>query len=273
MSLWDDMGLSGKRVLILHHDDLGITLAQNLAYRQLGFPTGSVMVPSGWAMALGSDPMTDLGVHVTLTSEWPAPRLRPLTGGASLVDASGFFWSNLAELWQHADAEEAGREIEAQIDALTRWGVAVTHLDSHMGAVLRPDIAERLVEIARRQALPVIAPENVDDLLMPAAFREPLRAILRHAGMPTLTIVNTYDAPGADRKTWYVDTLSHLEPGVYHLLHHAQLPTEEGRQLGDWEKRNADFEALSDPAVRRVVEEFLPLTYGDVRTAYRQYHP
>ncbi len=273
MSLWEDMGCSGKRVLILHHDDLGITVAQNHAYRRLGFPTGSVMVPSGWAMALGSDSTTDLGVHVTLTSEWAAPRLRPLTGGASLVDAAGFFWSSVPEVWQHADIEEAGREIEAQIDSLAAWGVEVTHLDSHMGAGLRPDIAGRLVEIARRRALPVTMPENIDDLALPDVFRDPLLNIMRDAGMPRLTIVNTYDAPAADRRTWYIDTLSQLRPGVYHLLHHAQVPTTEGRQLGDWEKRQADLEALSDPGVRRVLGEFLPLTYAEVRKAYRQYHP
>ena len=45
MDLLERLGLGGRRVLILHHDDLGLTHAQNGAYQALGLPTGSVMVP------------------------------------------------------------------------------------------------------------------------------------------------------------------------------------------------------------------------------------
>ena len=76
------------RVLILHYDDLGLTHAQNGAYRALGLPTGSVMVPGAWAGGLRG---RDLGVHLTLTSEWSALKMRPLTEGESLRDEAGFF--------------------------------------------------------------------------------------------------------------------------------------------------------------------------------------
>lgn len=92
MDLLERLGLGGRRVLILHHDDLGLTHAQNGAYQALGLPTGSVMVPGAWASGVKGE---DLGVHLVLTSEWPAPRMRPLTEGESLRDEAGYFPESL----------------------------------------------------------------------------------------------------------------------------------------------------------------------------------
>ncbi|MEW6048000.1 MAG: hypothetical protein AB1609_16245 [Bacillota bacterium] len=40
MDLWRGPGLEGRRALIVHHDDLGMTEVHNRACRQLGLPTG-----------------------------------------------------------------------------------------------------------------------------------------------------------------------------------------------------------------------------------------
>jgi predicted glycoside hydrolase/deacetylase ChbG (UPF0249 family) len=273
MTLWDAMGLSGKRVLILHHDDLGVTHAQNQAYRTLGYATGSIMAPSAWAMELRGRAGSDLGAHVTLTSEWPAPRMRPLTGGASLRDSEGFFWPSLNEAWGHVDADEAAFEMGAQFEALLHLGIDVTHLDTHMGAILRPDIAVRFLALGAELGLPVIAPSNFEELPIPEDFKEALTEIRERADLPAITVIDTYEAPVQNRREWYIERLTALGPGVYHVLHHAQVPTEEGRQLLDWEKRHADFEALSDETVKAVLAEFVPLTYAAVRTALRRYEP
>ena len=138
MDLLERLGLGGRRVLILHHDDLGLTHAQNGAYQALGLPTGSVMVPGAWASGVKGE---DLGVHLVLTSEWPAPRMRPLTEGESLRDEAGYFPESLEALWRKARAEEVERELKAQIQAAAKL-FSPTHLDAHQGAVLRPDLAE-----------------------------------------------------------------------------------------------------------------------------------
>ena len=62
MDLLERLGLGGRRVLILHHDDLGLTHAQNGAYQALGLPTGSVMVPGAWASGVKAVSYT----HLTL---------------------------------------------------------------------------------------------------------------------------------------------------------------------------------------------------------------
>jgi hypothetical protein len=40
--------------------------------------------------------------------------------------------------------------------------------------------------------------------------------------------------------------------------------------LPDWETRAADYEALSDAEVRRLIGEFVPLTYRQVREVLRK---
>ena len=60
MDLLERLGLGGRRVLILHHDDLGLTHAQNGAYQALGLPTGSVMVPGACLLYTSPSPRDGL---------------------------------------------------------------------------------------------------------------------------------------------------------------------------------------------------------------------
>src|SRR5579871_2068233 len=79
--------LGVDRGVILHVDDLAMCHGANRAYLDLaraGCATcGSVMVPCPWfldiAEAAAAEPALDLGVHLTLTSEWRHYRWRPLS--------------------------------------------------------------------------------------------------------------------------------------------------------------------------------------------------
>ncbi|MCL6632144.1 MAG: ChbG/HpnK family deacetylase [Alicyclobacillus herbarius] len=261
MTLWRDMGLDGKRCILVHHDDLGVLAAQNQAYLELGWPTGSIMTPGAWAAQVKSG---DLGVHLTLTSEWAYPRMRPLTGGQSLCDESGYFWSTLEAAWQHIRVEEAEMELRAQVEACRRLGIEPTHLDTHMGAVMRPDIATVYHQLGIELGIPIFLPENLEDLVLPEDLRVALTRLAETSPLPKVRLVDSYPVSPETRIAWYVDTLSHLGPGVYHLIHHAAVPTDEARLLPDWEKRAADWEALRHPEVRRVLGEFVHLTYRDL---------
>ncbi|GAA6735587.1 carbohydrate deacetylase [Thermus oshimai] len=266
-NVWEALGLSGKRVLLLHHDDLGLTHAQTEAYRALGFPTGSVMVPGGWGVGLRG---ADLGVHLTLTSELPAPRLRPLTPGKSLRDPTGHFWPTLEAAWTHLDPGEVEEELEAQVRLARAWGLDPTHLDAHMGAVLRPDLAEVYLRLAERHGLPPLLPENLEELGPPPLFLPELKRLLERAPFPKVWVLDGYGVPPAERKAWLVERLAALGPGVYQLIHHAALPTPENAALPDGEGRSADLALLRDPEVKRVLEEFVPLTWRTVGEAWRR---
>ena len=85
MSLADALGV--ERAAIFHVDDIGMCHGSNQGFLTLagqGHVTcGSVMVPCPWfreiAEAAVADPSLDLGVHLTLTSEWQHYRWRPIS--------------------------------------------------------------------------------------------------------------------------------------------------------------------------------------------------
>jgi predicted glycoside hydrolase/deacetylase ChbG (UPF0249 family) len=157
--------------VVIHADDLGMSHGANLAFADLcGFGTcsaGSVMVPCPWfqelaAMARGNQTL-DIGVHLTLTSEMPGYRWRPLTrppASAGLTDADGFFHADTATVRARANRIAIRDEMEAQIDQALAAGINVTHLDDHMGAPLAPEFVDIAVDIAVERRLPlVLCPE------------------------------------------------------------------------------------------------------------------
>src|ERR1700743_2449655 len=120
------------RLLIVNCDDIGSSHAANVASEAVmrdGLATSAtLMVPCPWAReAVERFHDLDVGIHLTLTSEYPTYRWRALTGAPSLRDAQGFLPRSAAELWAQADATEVEAECRAQIDQALAWGVDVTH--------------------------------------------------------------------------------------------------------------------------------------------------
>jgi hypothetical protein len=267
VDFWTSMGLQGKRAIIVHQDDLGMSHSANAAYLELGLPSGSVMVNGAWAPQLHGD---DLGVHITLTSEFSYPRMRPITSGRSLRDPKGYLWSTLEEAWAHIDVEEAKTEIRAQLDAFLQLGLDPTHIDTHMGAVIRPDIALAYHDLAVQFGIPCLMPNSLAQLELPAPFVAPLEQLLRDTPMPTVTTVDTYRMQSSDRTEGYLRLLDELEPGVYHLIHHSALPGPDTMALPDAAIRIGDYQALSDERVRSTLANFTRLTYREVREAWRR---
>jgi predicted glycoside hydrolase/deacetylase ChbG (UPF0249 family) len=86
--------------LIVRGDDMGYSHAGNMAilrsYKE-GIETSiEVLVPSPWfpeaVRVLAENPAVDVGIHLTLTSEWDNIKWRPLSTCPSLRDADGYFY-------------------------------------------------------------------------------------------------------------------------------------------------------------------------------------
>jgi len=147
----------GRKAVVIHEDDVGMTHSSNVAFRELSargvVTSGSVMAPCPWfpetAAMAAADPTLDLGVHLTLNSEMATMKWRPLTSppqSAGLTDEFGYFWSNLRPEWRRAEPEAVEAELRAQIEAVQRAGIDITHLDAHCGAAMSP----RFLPIYRR---------------------------------------------------------------------------------------------------------------------------
>src|SRR5690348_13437090 len=105
------------KLLIVHADDLGMAHSVNIATMkafETGLVTsGSIMVPCPWLSEIAAyaraNPQADLGLHLTLTSEWTQFRWGPVAPKdrvASLLDPNGYFRLTETEAAQAADPKE-----------------------------------------------------------------------------------------------------------------------------------------------------------------------
>src|SRR4026207_10677 len=134
------------KLLIVHADDLGMAHSVNAATIK-AFETGlvnsgSIMIPcprlSEIAAYASTAPKADLGLHLTLTSEWTWLRWGPLLSKnevPSLLDKDGYLYLTETEAAKNADSKQVEKEITAQISRARALGIQPTHLDSHMGTL------------------------------------------------------------------------------------------------------------------------------------------
>lgn len=154
------------RLVIFHADDVGMSFGSNRAFVDLSrvglLKSGSVMVPCPWAPAAlrqaATDATLDLGVHLTLTSEWADYRWGPISTRATecgLLDDDGCFWRSVPELTAHLNADAAKQEMRAQIQRAVDAGVNISHIDTHMGTALAPELLEEYIALGFEFGVPV----------------------------------------------------------------------------------------------------------------------
>src|SRR3954463_10603061 len=91
------------RVLIIHTDDIGMCQATLPAYENLLhaglISSASAMVPCPWfpetARFCRGHPDVDMGVHLTLNSEWDTYRWGPISTrdtASGMLDEQGYFY-------------------------------------------------------------------------------------------------------------------------------------------------------------------------------------
>jgi predicted glycoside hydrolase/deacetylase ChbG (UPF0249 family) len=229
------------RVLIINCDDLGMSQSTNDAvYEALrtGLATSaSLMVPCPWSRhAAQAYRGEDVGVHLTLNSEWDNYRWGPITHAPSLLDGDGGFPRTVSDVWDHADLDEVRRECRAQIERAVLWGFDVTHVDSHMGAMqLRPEFFDVYLELALEFGLPMRMPGASTQRQVGFDFREV--AAQEGAVFPDHFLY----VSGVGTRASVERVIHDLRPGVTEIYVHPALDTAELRAIGpDWPARVDD---------------------------------
>ncbi len=241
------------RTVIPHVDDLGATHGANAAFLDLvaaGLVTcGSVMVPGPWFPEIAdadaaADGTLDLGIHLTLTSEWAGYRWAPVstTSRASgLIDDDGYFWRDVRSLARHMVPEAAEAELRAQIDRALARGMRPTHLDAHMAAAMLPGLLDAHVRLAQEYGLFPVLPRSIRWAPDGVAYAACVAA-LDAAGAPVVDHCRGTlpCAPDALDAGWRA-VIEGLPDGITHLALHATVP--------------GDFAAVApDHAVWRISE-------------------
>ena len=163
--------------LVVHHDDLGASHSANMAFIELSdlgvVTSGSVMVPCPWfpemAAICRDRPDLDVGVHLTLTSEFASFRWRPLTG----VSPNGLTEVDEA---RHATLAAVETELRAQIETALAAGIDVTHLDAHMGTAWQPEYVDIYLRLGEAYRLPIVLTRDVHHMAPTSTMRPSSRA-------------------------------------------------------------------------------------------------
>lgn len=239
------------RLVILNCDDLGSSHAANLAALEAiedgAATSATLMVPCPWALeAVRLFKGKDVGVHLTLTAEYPNYRWRSLTGADSLHDDEGFLPRTAAEVWAKARLDDLREECRAQIDQALDWGVDVTHLDSHMGVnQTEPRCYELYLELASAYRLPLRMAGPGADAALGFPVRAPASA--RHIVHPD-DFHFRWKSPTTELLKRRVPAMA---PGVTEFLIHPVLdgPELRGYDLDAAQVRVDDHACALDPQI------------------------
>jgi predicted glycoside hydrolase/deacetylase ChbG (UPF0249 family) len=275
LAFCDEPATAQKKYLIIHADDAGMSHSVNRATidaMERGIvSSASILVPPAWfpefADYARKHPEKDYGIHLTLTSEWEFYRWGPVAPRErvpSLIDEQRYLWDNVALVMQHVKADEAEIELRAQIDRARRFGVPLSHLDTHMGALFsRPDLMEVYVELGLEYDLPVlflreIAPPVAREYPALASRGQAMLERLKTRGFPLLdSIGQFYDGDSHEgRHKQYIDFLRDLPVGVSELIIHCGYDDEELRAITDSAaRRDGDRRIFTDPATTALVKD------------------
>jgi len=243
------------KLVIVNCDDLGSSRSANVAiYEALrdGLATSStLMVPCPWARdAAAMYRGEDVGVHLTLNSEWETYRWGPITHSPSLLDGDGGFPRTVEDVWDHADLDEVRKECRAQIERAIYWGFDVSHLDAHMGTLqLRAEFFDVYLEMAIDFRLPLRMAGARAERLVGFPYRQ-------LAAAEGIVYPDHFVHTGVGSRRAIEKALFDLRSGVTEMYLHPALDTDELRASHpDWANRVEDHVMLTrDPAFADLVE-------------------
>jgi predicted glycoside hydrolase/deacetylase ChbG (UPF0249 family) len=261
------------RVLITHIDDMGFCHAANAASFEClssgAASCASVIVNAPWFMEAArivtENPQFDVGVHLTLTCEYPTfrwPALSSRDPSSGLIDAEGYMWHTREDAVRNVKEDAAEAEMREQIDRALAAGIDVTHIDTHMGSVVHPKFLRIYLKLAIEYGVPAFLPNITRDRLQ--ALREDEMA---NDYLEVLEKVDTESVPMLDeiiidtlvdlddKKSFYRELIDGIKPGLTHLLFHPAINSEELKAIANtFASRNADYEAFSDPDLKAYIE-------------------
>lgn len=259
---------SDKVVLILHADDIGMCPEANTSakhYMENDYiQSCAVMMPCpnakafiDWAKA---HPEEDVGLHLTLTSEWKTHRWPGLTSAAEapgLLDEEGKLWHKVIQVVQNASPKEVEKEIRAQIQQAIDWGYRPDHIDTHMGTLYGSHFfTASYLKVAEEFQIPAM----VIDFENPEIIQG-----FKDAGYPIndemIAMVNAYTLPKLDffasapnaktyeeKKGSFQALVKSLKPGLTEIIFHPSELTDNLKSItNSWQQRSWEAQMFEDP--------------------------
>ena len=262
-----------SKLLILHADDAGVSHSVNsatiAAFEKHAISSSSIMVPCPWFAEIAAyaklHPQMDWGIHLTLTAEWKNYKwdgVLPADKISSLLDTTGYFYSSVEELLKHAKPQEVEAELRAQIERALLFGIKITHLDSHMGALYAsPQLLKIYQQIGAAYGLPVF-----QTTLLPMALDTNNIVLDAVAMAQKMMTANEWPA-------YYDGIIQQLKPGLNEIIIHLAFDNDEMKAVttghpdygAAW--RQNDFNYATSEALKALLKKnnIQLVSWGDVQ--------
>ena len=269
---------SEDKVLIINADDFGVCHSENAATMDLlllgGISSATIMTPCPWfneaAEFCRNNLQADVGIHLTLTSEWKCYKwgsVAPSDSVPSLLTYEGYFpeGSLYVEMW--ANPEQVEIELRAQIEKALQFGIVPTHIDNHMGSVYGlltgKDFLDIIFKLSKEYGLPFRLPRNLPDYYLEQLSQAVINKLMGMVDslvaegfalpdyLHSINYGNSYDETFSN----YRDFLINLEPGVTELYIHAAKESEEIKAITNaWRNRDFDHRIFMSHEMRDLID-------------------
>lgn len=150
--------------LIIRGDDIASSHAANIgcieSYQNGIMKSVELMPPCPWffeaVKMLNENPKLDVGIHLTLTSEWDYIKWRPISFCPNLTNEAGNFYPMVWKNDKYPEGssiseskwtiEEIEQELRAQIELSLKYVPQCSHLSGHMGFASLDKKIQKVVE-------------------------------------------------------------------------------------------------------------------------------
>ena len=265
---------ANSRLLVIHADDFGMSHSVNRAIEEAlekhWVTSASILVPCPWfpevARWANAHPDADLGVHLALNSEWTTFRWGPVSAqpkGSSLLDPDGYLPLTTEYVASHAKITDVETETRAQVDKAKAAGIHLTHLDTHMGAIVTtPELLKVYLGLGQAYKLPLLLDNRAESLAPGSVLLNDLLEM----------------KPGTPKSQWldaYKKMLAPLPPGSYQLIVHLAYNDDEMQGATadhpNWgaEWRQYDFDLVRSPEFQKFLKDqgFILVAWKDLAKA------
>jgi predicted glycoside hydrolase/deacetylase ChbG (UPF0249 family) len=266
---------ANSRLLVIHADDFGMSHSVNRAIIEAlenhWVTSASILVPCPWfpevARWAKAHPDGDLGIHLALNSEWTTLRWGSVSAqprNSSLLDPDGYLPLTTEYVASHAKISDVETETHAQIDKAKATGINLTHLDTHMGAIVTTaDLIKVYLGLGQGYKLPLLLDNRADAVAAPGTVL--LNQLLQmNAGTPKSQWLEAYKK-----------MLAPLPPGSYQLIVHLAYNDDEMQGATydhpDWgaQWRQNDLDLVRSPEFQKFLKDqgFILLAWKDLAKA------
>jgi chitin disaccharide deacetylase len=257
---------ANSKLLIIHADDLGVAHSEDIAsfdaMERGAITSASLMMPTPWVTEVANyfkaHPDMDLGLHLTLTSEWQTYRWGSVESKdkvPSLLDSTGTFPNDESIVAAKANPAEVERELRAQIERALALGIHPTHVDSHMGALFtKPELIATYVKVAHDYHLPFLAVRQ-------AGFASLQSGITDKDIVLDAVVIAGDEVPRDKWKQFYLDAVANLKPGITELIVHLGHDDSELQAItvnhepygAAWRQR--DYDVMTSAEFRKALQD------------------